>query len=69
MINDDRFISHTMKTAHNKSGWIFGPDTTGDMLKRKNIEGIIGNVKNQKVSSNNKYMTEIILQLKPPDSI
>ena len=42
MINDDRFILHTIKTSQRKSGWIFGPDSTGDMLRRNNIEGILG---------------------------
>ena len=41
MINDDRFILHTLKTNKRNNGWIFGSDTTGDMLKRNNIEGII----------------------------
>ena len=42
MINDDRFILHTLKTSENNSGWIFGPDTTGNMLKKDNLEGLIG---------------------------
>ena len=42
MINDDRFILHTIKTSQRKNGWIFGPDSTGDMLRRNNIEGILG---------------------------
>ena len=56
MINDDRFISHTIKTAYNKSGWIFGPDTTGDMLNRSNIEGLIGNAENLNVPLSNEYI-------------
>ena len=44
MINDDRFILHTIKTSQRKNGWIFGPDSTGDMLKRSNIEGILGTI-------------------------
>ena len=44
MINDDRFILHTLKTNQRDNGWIFGPDGTGDMLKRHNIEGILGNI-------------------------
>ena len=42
MINDERFIFHTIKTDQNQNGWIFGTDSTGDMLKRSNIEHLVG---------------------------
>ena len=42
MINDDRFILHTLKRDQDENGWIFGEDSTGDLLKRNNIECIVG---------------------------
>ena len=42
MINDDRFILHTLKDNDIGSGWVFGWDSTGDIMCRKNLENIIG---------------------------